>query len=250
MSHEDLDLSKRTLRRREALVALGGLGAGVVWAATRGSAGLARAAAATPHATAAATCVLTPEATEGPYWISNHLTRRNIKDGRPGLTLALYITVVDATTCKPISGADVEIWHADASGVYSGYSGSSPPSGGGGHATPNNSKRYLRGHQKSDANGRVRFDTIYPGWYRGRTPHIHMKVHVGGSVVHTGQLFFADAISRAVYRTAKYRSHGLQDTTNRSDSIYARAGGSKALVHLARRSAGGYNGAITVGVRQ
>jgi len=250
MSHEDLDLSKRTLRRREALVALGGLGAGVVWAATRGSAGLARAAAATPHATAAATCVLTPEATEGPYWIANRLTRRNIKDGRPGLTLALYITVVDATTCKPISGADVEIWHADASGVYSGYSGSSPPSGGGGHATPNNSKRYLRGHQKSDANGRVRFDTIYPGWYRGRTPHIHMKVHVGGSVVHTGQLFFADAISRAVYRTAKYRSHGLQDTTNRSDGIYSQAGGSRALVHLARRSAGGYNGAITVGVRQ
>ncbi len=83
MSHEDLDLSKRTLRRREALVALGGLGAGVVWAATRGSAGLARAAAATPHATAAATCVLTPEATEGPYWIANRLTRRNIKDGRP-----------------------------------------------------------------------------------------------------------------------------------------------------------------------
>jgi protocatechuate 3,4-dioxygenase beta subunit len=250
MSTEDVDLHKRTLRRREALVTLGGLGAGVVWAATRGSAGLARAAVAAPHATAAATCVLTPEVTEGPYWISNHLTRRNIKDGRPGLTLALYVTVLDATTCKPIAGADVEIWHADASGVYSGYSGSSPPSGGGGHATPNNSKRYLRGHQKSDANGRVRFDTIYPGWYRGRTPHIHLKVHVGGSVVHTGQLFFADATSRAVYRTSKYRSHGLQDTTNRSDSIYAQAGGSKALVHLARRSAGGYNGSITVGVRQ
>jgi hypothetical protein len=53
-----------------------------------------------------------------------------------------------------------------------------------------------------------------------------------------------------VYRTSKYRSHGLQDTTNRSDGIYSQAGGSKALVHLARRSAGGYNGAITVGVRQ
>jgi protocatechuate 3,4-dioxygenase beta subunit len=249
MSNEDPDLG-RTLRRREALVTLGAVGAGVVWAAARGSAGLARAAVASPHATAAATCVLTPEVTEGPYWISNRLTRRNIKDGRPGLTLALYITVVDATTCKPISGADVEIWHADAGGAYSGYSGSSPPSGGGGHATPNNSKRYLRGHQKSDANGRVRFDTIYPGWYRGRTPHIHMKVHVGGSVVHTGQLFFADATSRAVYRTAKYRSRGLQDTTNRSDSIYSQAGGSRALVHLARRSAGGYNGSITVGVRR
>jgi protocatechuate 3,4-dioxygenase beta subunit len=250
MSTEDRDLLERTLRRREALVTLGGLGAGVVWAATRGSAGLARAAVAAPHATAAATtCVLTPEVTEGPYWISNRLTRRNIKDGRPGLTLALYITVVDATTCKPITGADVEIWHADAGGAYSGYSASSPPSGGG-HAAPNNSRRYLRGHQKSDVNGRVRFDTIYPGWYRGRTPHIHMKVHVGGAVVHTGQLFFADATSRAVYRTSRYRSHGLQDTTNRRDGIYAQAGGSKALVHLARRNVGGYNGSITVGVRR
>jgi protocatechuate 3,4-dioxygenase beta subunit len=250
MSTEDLDLLKRTLRRREALAALGGLGAGIVWAATRGSAGIARAATTTPEATAAATCVLTPEGTEGPYWISNHLTRRNIKDGRPGLALALYITVEDATTCKPIKGADVEIWHADAGGVYSGYSGSSPPSGRGGHATPNNSKRYLRGHQKTDANGRVHFDTIYPGWYRGRSPHIHIKVHVGGAVVHTGQLFFADASSRAVYRTSRYRSHGLQDTTNSADNIYARAGGSRALVHLARRSAGGYNGSIAVGVKR
>jgi protocatechuate 3,4-dioxygenase beta subunit len=222
MSNEELHLLERTLRRREALITLGGLGAGVVWAATRGAGGMARAATTTP----------------------------NIRDGRPGLTLALYVTVVDATTCKPIPGADVEIWHADAGGVYSGYSGSSPPSGRGGHATPNNSKRFLRGHQKSDANGRVRFDTIYPGWYRGRTPHVHMKVHVGGSVVHTGQLFFADATSRAVYRTSKYRSHGLQDTTNAGDNIYAGAGGSRALVHLARRSAGGYNGSIAVGVKR
>jgi protocatechuate 3,4-dioxygenase beta subunit len=249
MSSEELHLLERTLRRREALITLGGLGAGVVWAATRGAGGMARAATTTPAA-AAATCVLTPEVTEGPYWIANHLTRTNIRDGRPGLTLALYVTVVDATTCKPIPGADVEIWHADAGGVYSGYSGSSPPSGRGGHATPNNSKRFLRGHQKSDANGRVRFDTIYPGWYRGRTPHVHMKVHVGGSVVHTGQLFFADATSRAVYRTSKYRSHGLQDTTNAGDNIYAGAGGSRALVHLARRSAGGYNGSIAVGVKR
>ena len=250
MSPEDLDLLARTLRRREALGVLGGLGAGVVLAATRGSTGLARAAAATPEASTAAVCVLSPEVTEGPYWISNHISRRNIRDGRPGLPLALYVTVVDATTCRAIQGADVEVWHADAGGVYSGYSGSSPPSGRGGHATPNNSRRFLRGHQKADAGGRVHFDTIYPGWYRGRAPHIHMKVHVGGSVVHTGQLFFPDPTSRAVYRTAKYRSHGLQDTANSSDSIYAQAGRSKAVVHLARRSAGGYNGSITVAVKR
>ena len=167
MSTEDHELLRRTLRRREALAALGGLGVGALWAATRGPGGVASAATSAPEATTAAACVLAREVTEGPYWISNHLTRRNIKDGRPGLALALYITVVNATTCKAIKGADVEIWHADAGGVYSGYSAGTPPSGGGGHATPNNAKRFLRGHQKADASGRVHFDTIYPGWYRG-----------------------------------------------------------------------------------
>jgi protocatechuate 3,4-dioxygenase beta subunit len=165
------------------------------------------------------------------------------------LPLALRITVVDADTCKPIEHADVEIWHADASGTYSGYSGNLPPTGGGGQATPNNSKRFLRGHQKSESRGQVLFDTIYPGWYRGRTPHIHMKVHVGGSVVHTGQLFFNDRTSDAVYRTGAYRSHGQPDTTNGADGIYAAAGGSKAKVHLTRRRNRGYKGRITVGVR-
>jgi hypothetical protein len=75
-------------------------------------------------------------------------------------------------------------------------------------------------------------------------------VHVGGSVVHTGQLFFPDRTSDAVYRTSAYRSHGQPDTTNRQDSIYAAAGGSKAKVHLTRRRKhSGYKGRITVGVR-
>jgi protocatechuate 3,4-dioxygenase beta subunit len=207
--------------------------------------------AGAPRATAAAACVLSPEVTAGPYYIANHLTRRNITENRPGLPLLLYLTVVEATTCKPIEGADVEVWHADATGAYSGYSASTPPSGGGGHATPNNDKTFLRGHQKSDAEGRVRFDTIYPGWYRGRAPHIHLKVHVGGSVVHTGQVFFSDALSDAVYRTSAYRSHGEPDTTNGADNIYAAAGGSSARLKLTRRAGAGkgFRGAITVGVR-
>jgi hypothetical protein len=134
--------------------------------------------------------------------------------------------------------------------VYSGYSGNVPPSGGGGHATPNNSKRFLRGHQRSGSDGRVTFDTIYPGWYQGRAPHIHMKVHVGGSVVHTGQLFFSDSTSAAVYRTSAYRAHGEGFMTNGEDSIYAAAGGGRARVHLERRNGHrGFKGRITVGVR-
>jgi protocatechuate 3,4-dioxygenase beta subunit len=144
---------------------------------------------------------------------------------------------------------------ANALGVYSGYgSGSSPgggPGGGaGGHATPTNRLTFLRGHQVSDAAGQVSFETIYPGWYRGRAPHIHLKVHVGGSVVHTGQLFFADSTSDAVYRTSHYRSYGQPDTTDARDSIYKQAGGSSAVVELAKPTGGnGFVGAITLGVK-
>ena len=206
---------KRT--RREALIALGGLGAGAVAL----QAARAGAIFAGEPALAATTCTLAPEVTEG----------------KAGIPLSLHLTVVDATTCKPIKGADVEIWHADAQGVYSGVQG--------------NTGRFLRGHQRSDANGRVVFHTIYPGWYRGRTPHIHLKVHVGGSVVHTGQVFFRDATSDAVYRTSTYRSHGQADTTNARDNIYAQAGGSHALLKLTKRSSGkGYVGAITLGVKR
>jgi hypothetical protein len=215
------------LRRREALITLGGLGAGSLLVAARGPLGLAR----VETADAASTCVLTPEVTEGPYWIANGLTRRNVTSGQAGIPLWLYLKVEDSSTCEAIKGADVEIWHANRLGNYSGVSG--------------NSQRYLRGHQKSNSNGLVIFRTIYPGWYRGRTPHIHVKVHVGGSVVHTGQLFFSDTVSAAVYRTSLYKSHGQPDTKNAGDSIYAQAGTSKSKLRLAKLSSG-YRGSLTM----
>jgi protocatechuate 3,4-dioxygenase beta subunit len=213
------------VRRREALIALGGIGAsGLWWAACGGRA---------PTSAAAATCALTPEVTAGPFWIPNGLTRRDITSGQTGIPLLLHLTVEDSSTCRPIPGADVELWHANRLGAYSGVNG--------------NSARYLRGHQKSDAKGVAIFKTIYPGWYRGRTPHIHVKVHVGGNVVHTGQLFFADTVSRAVYRTSRYRSHGQADTTNAADMIYADAGAGRSKLRLTKRSGSqGYLGAITM----
>jgi protocatechuate 3,4-dioxygenase beta subunit len=234
----------RLLRRRDALVALGGLGlTGVLGARASGVLG-------TEGAEAATGCVLSPEVTEGPYWIDNKLTRRDITEDRPGLPLELVLTVQNAKTCAPIKGADVEIWHCDAVGAYSGYSSGGPGGPGGQHATPSDSKRYLRGHQKADVDGRVRFLTIYPGWYRGRTPHIHLKVHVGGSVVHTGQLFFDEKTTAAVYRHSPYKSHGEPDTSHAEDMIYAQAGSSRATLKLARRSHDrkGYRGSITLGV--
>ena len=249
----DHRISER-LSRREALVAAGLLGAaGGAWALLRG--GEARAAASAGSARAAAArCVLAPEMTEGPYYIDEHLVRRDITEGKAGTPLELQLTVEDASSCKPIRNATVEVWHCDAQGDYSGYdaaaSGSpaAPPGGGGGgHATPTSSTTYLRGAQKTGRTGLAVFQTIYPGWYQGRTTHIHLKVHVGGKEVHTGQLFFKDSLNAAVYSIAPYSARGQPDITNASDSIYA-SGGARSLPAM-RRKGSGYVGAIALGVK-
>ena len=218
------------ITRRQALVAAGALaaGAGLVGSRLLGTAN---------GATSSSQCVLSPELTEGPYYIDENLIRRDITEAKEGLALQLRLTVEDASTCKPIHRATVEVWHADATGNYSGFDGAATQT------------TYLRGGQRTNRNGLAIIDTIYPGWYQGRTPHIHLKVHVGGDVVHTGQLFFKTATSEAVYETGAYASHGEPDTTNASDNIYS-SGGSKSLLRLTKRSGGGYRGAITLGVKR
>jgi protocatechuate 3,4-dioxygenase beta subunit len=222
------DRDAPTLRRRDALAAAAS-GLGLLWTASCGGRDGAAAVAAEQTS---ASCTLTRELTEGPYWIDTNLTRRDITEGRPGVPLRLVLTVRDASTCRVLEGADVEIWHADAAGEYSGFDGAQTRT------------RYLRGHQKTGANGRAVFLTIYPGWYRGRTPHIHLKVHVGGNEVHTGQLFFRDSISATVYRTRHYRSRGEAETSNAEDMIYESA----SRLALRRRRAGGYLGRMTLNV--
>jgi protocatechuate 3,4-dioxygenase beta subunit len=181
-------------------------------------------------------CILTPEMTEGPYYISGEKLRRNITEGRPGARLDLRLGVVDATTCKPIKGAIVDIWHADAGGVYSGFGEGA------------SSRTFMRGVQKTDASGLAVFRTVYPGWYQGRTVHIHVKVHVGGNVVHTGQLFFSDTFTDAVYKRTPYTRRPNRTTRNAQDMIYS-SGGRQSTLKLARKSTG-YVGSITMGVQR
>jgi protocatechuate 3,4-dioxygenase beta subunit len=180
------------------------------------------------------TCVLTPELTEGPYYIAGEKLRRNIAEGKPGAPLTLRLAVVDASTCRPIKGATVDIWHADAGGVYSGFGAGS------------GNRTFMRGIQKTDAAGIATFQTVYPGWYQGRTVHIHVKVHVRGNVVHTGQLFFNDTVTDGVYRRAPYSKRPNRTTRNAADSIYVN-GGSKSVVRIVKRGTG-YGGSVTMGV--
>jgi protocatechuate 3,4-dioxygenase beta subunit len=225
------------ITRRGSLTKLGGalatlLGAGGLETAAAEARGTGPAAVAS----GAVKCVLTPEMTEGPYYIAAEKMRRNITEGRPGVPLRLRLSVVDASTCAPIKGAAIDIWHADALGVYSGFgSGAS-------------SRTFMRGIQMTDVHGLATFDTVYPGWYQGRTVHIHVKVHLGGNVVHTGQLFFQDSLTDVVYKRAPYDSRPNRTTTNATDSIFVN-GGSKSLLTLAKNGTG-YIGAITMGVQR
>ena len=224
------------ISRRASLAKLGGLVAG---AAAVGGWKLAEDSSAGPAgvASGAVTCVLAPEQTEGPYYLDDHKVRRNITEGRPGVPLTLRLTVLDVSTCKPIKGAAVEIWHCDGGGVYSGVS-----------VQNTEDKRFLRGIQRTDAKGVAVFQTIYPGWYSGRTVHIHVMVHVGGNVVHTGQLYFADILTDTVYKRSPYKRRPSRTTRNAADSTY-RNGGKRSTLKLAK-SGSAYVGSITMGVQR
>lgn len=195
---------------------------------------LAQDSATTPDAGAASTaanaCVLTPELTEGPYFLDGDLIRQDITDARPGAPLKLQILVNNATTCEPLTNAAVDIWHCDAHGYYSGVSSNNPgPDSSAVEAAEAADARFLRGIQLTDETGVAEFHTIYPGWYLGRTIHIHMKVsedgeagktYDNGHTSHTGQLFFDDAISDQVFLLEPYAGRpDEQRTTNPQDNI-------------------------------
>jgi protocatechuate 3,4-dioxygenase beta subunit len=192
-------------------------------------------------------CTLTVEETEGPYYFDADKIRSDIREDRKGTRLTLALRVLDASTCKPIPDAVVDIWHADAGGAYSGFDGGGGgpggggPGGGGGATT---ATRYLRGAQVTNKDGVAEFTTIYPGWYQGRTTHIHAKVHLDSATVLTTQLFFEDDLSTKVYEAAAYSGRGQRDQLNDSDGIF-----DASLVVGTKPDGDGYVGAMTFNVR-
>lgn len=160
-------------------------------------------------------CAIIPEVTEGPYYFDPDMERVDITEGRPGIPLRVRLQVVDAS-CIAMEGARVDIWHCDATGVYSGYAGQ-----GDDGATDTTGQTFMRGTQFTGANGIAEFVTVYPSWYRGRTTHVHFKIFLDEVMVLTGQLFFPDALSEYIYlNVAPYNDRaGTRDTLNANDSI-------------------------------
>jgi len=228
---------ERKIDRRQALgafgaVSLGGLlaacgddGAGSASVTTSGATSTVQAKSTTSKATAAlfdesASCELTTELTEGPFYFDVDSIRRDISGGREGTRLRLALRVRDAESCKPIENAIVDVWHCDALGIYSGFEsasqgagGGGPGGGSGGGSGPTDEKTYLRGAQATNGDGIVEFVTVYPGWYRGRTVHIHTKVHLDKQTLLTTQLFTNRAFDEKVYAAKPYAEDGGRDVS-------------------------------------
>jgi protocatechuate 3,4-dioxygenase beta subunit len=159
------------------------------------------------------TCLLAPEQTEGPFYADIGLERRDITEGLAGQPLRLGIRVVDED-CAALPGAMVDVWHCDVDGDYSAFSDGAGSTDDAGEGTT-----FLRGSQVADADGIVEFATNYPGWYQGRTVHIHTKVRINDAEVLTTQLYFPDDVSDEVFTEEPYAGRGERDTRNEDDAI-------------------------------
>lgn len=185
---------------------------------------------------------LLAEQEEGPYRRAEQPRRRDVTEGVAGLSLRLGLRLRTPGD-RAAARVDVEIWHCDPLGRYSGYPPSDPdvpvdPSPQPAAYLPE--ETFLRGRQTTDDVGDVEFRTIYPGWYPGRTVHIHLMVRTPGRSYVT-QLYFPDEMTAAVFRRTPYREHGPPDTTHATDGIFA-TGGKPAVLDI-RTDGGG-----TIGV--
>lgn len=173
-------------------------------------------------------CVLFPQALEGPFYFDPGFVREDITEGRPGAPVELVLDLIEYGTCQPLANVRVDVWHADAGGVYSGYAGQ-----GDDGSVSAKGATYLRGTQTTDAKGRVTFKTVYPGWYPGRTPHIHIKALLDAKEMLTGQVYFPDVLSQRIYHEREpYKTRPDADTTNAGDFIFKmgeREGGGMVL---------------------
>lgn len=166
-------------------------------------------------------CSVTPAETAGPFptKVPTKWVRKDITEGRTGIAMTMNITIKNATgNCAALAGAIVDVWHCDKDGYYSEY-------GGTGMQSANfTTVDFLRGRQTTDANGLAGFTSIYPGWYPGRAPHIHVHIYnAAGKSLLVTQIAFPNAISNTVYSTGQSYGYtkGTQDTMNERDNVFS-----------------------------
>lgn len=171
-------------------------------------------------------CILAPEVTDGPYYVVGEYMRSNVKESKysEGVDVFLEIQYIDVNTCKPLPAVAIDIWNANATGVYSGISTQ------GNYAADGLNSTYLRGIQLTDHDGVASFETIFPGHYDGRAPHTHLLTHMNAfvksngtisvwdvPVTHIGQLFWPEDLRAEVEATYPYTENTQSLTTNDED---------------------------------
>ncbi|MEW6324450.1 MAG: intradiol ring-cleavage dioxygenase [Nitrospirota bacterium] len=195
-------------------------------------------------------CIVRPEQMEGPYFVADRPARADIRaepsDGsmQPGVPLEVTFRVhrIEGTSCLPLPGMVVDLWHCDAFGVYSGVRDP---------MFNTRDKRFLRGYQRTDGNGVAKFLTIYPGWYPGRTVHLHFKIRSRPpswfGYDFTSQIYFDESITDDVHQQAPYQSRGRRTVLNHQDGIFRR-GGDRLMLPVAP-AGDGYAGTFDIGLR-
>ncbi|KAL2264364.1 hypothetical protein VTK26DRAFT_5790 [Humicola hyalothermophila] len=177
-------------------------------------------------------CLLTPEVTQGPYYVAGEYIRSNVVESQPGVPLLLDYQVIDVATCDPVPNLYLEIWHCNATGVYGGVVA---PGNGDSSDAANLDATWLRGVQATDGDGVAQFETVFPGHYVGRTTHIHLLAHAANATAiernntlgwdsvasHVGQAFFDQALIDEVETLAPYTENEQPLTTNEGDFIMA-----------------------------
>lgn len=163
---------------------------------------------------------LTERTTEGPCYLGVD-EKEDLSEGKTGLPMMLCLQLIDSE-CNPLEGYLIEVWHCDSEGIYSADTDASDDSSSfagdfctGGDVEAQSST-WFRGEAYTDSSGRVNFKTCFPGWYSGRTIHIHYRVRMenGGSDYIVSQFCFTDDFCEEICTTHDgYLSRGTQDTT-------------------------------------
>lgn len=236
------------MKRRQAVKRLATLGlAGIVYPGCgRQSLGLLDVAGnivdGTRDSLTPPACVLTPRQTAGPFYFHSGELRQDISEGRPGVVLRLSLTIVGTDPCAPVQGAAVDIWHADAAGLYSGFDDAVLDPTGGTQAD------FMRGMQRTDAEGKVKFVTRWPGWYPNRTVHVHVNVQLPTGQSATSQFYFPEALNDEILALAPYAGRGARDRRNNNDPVL-RTRDLQKLQMTVLPTASGYRAWHTIGIR-
>ncbi|KAJ4145841.1 hypothetical protein LMH87_004673 [Akanthomyces muscarius] len=183
-------------------------------------------------------CLLTPEVTQGPYYVGGESLRKDVTDSEPGIEITLDYQVIDVDTCEPVPNVYVEIWHCNSTGVYSGV----VANGNGDSSDSSNlDNKALRGIQATDTDGVAQFQSIFPGHYTGRATHIHVMVHTNATLYanetlgndvyasHVGQAFFDQDLIAAADEVAPYSTNEQTLTKNSADSILSEEAGTDGV---------------------